>query len=312
MAATIDRTTILRGPGTAAYAGATLYDASGIEASVETSTKEIPSSVSGKLDTIKTDQLIKVSLTPCGQLNAAILAALYPHQTPVIGASLCGAVDRALVIHSLAGTELTLLNAVVTKCPELILSPVETAFGQAEITALLGKGKKPVDADALYKIASKAYASGAPDPTGITGAYYTATYGGLQIPDTVEGWKVTVELQTQAVQTDALGTVDYTLSGVTVRAACTPLGLTEAQLLTLAGLNKPRGASLAGASDLVITGQGGLTVTLRHAALVQSPLRWGNTQNRIGEIAFEAHRAFSGATPGELYTIALASETVNG
>lgn len=302
--AIIDRTTILRGPGTATWAGITLFDAEGIEATLETSTKEITSSISGKLDTIKTDQTAKVTLTPCGQLTDAILAALYPHQIPVIGTSLCGAADRPLTIHSMAGTKLTFHNGIITKCPEIILSPVATAFGSAEFSALLAKGKTADQPTAFYTVEEKVdYTAGAPDPTGITGAYYTAKYGTLDIPDTVDGWKVTVELAVEPVVTDALGTIDYTLSGVTVRATCTPLGLSEGDLLKLSGIAKPRGASLAGASDLVITGAGGLAVTLRHAALVQSPLKWGNTANRIGEIAFEAHRDFTGDTPGELYRV---------
>ena len=46
----------------------TIFDATGITADVESSSQEIPSSVSGAIDTIKTDQIGTVKLTPCGQL----------------------------------------------------------------------------------------------------------------------------------------------------------------------------------------------------------------------------------------------------
>ena len=75
----INRNTILRGPGTVVFGGATLYDASGITCEIESATAGLPSSVSGEIGTIKTDAIGKVTLTPCGQISAGILAALFPY-----------------------------------------------------------------------------------------------------------------------------------------------------------------------------------------------------------------------------------------
>ena len=299
------RTSIIRGPGAVKFGAVTLYDADGINAEIDSATQEVPSSISGPLDTIKTDQTGSVTLTPCGQLSADILAALFPHQTPQIGASLCGAADTPLIVHSLAGTKVTFLNAFLSGVPELLLSPVNTAFGQAAFTALLANGKAPGDENAFYKVESGAYNLGYPDPEGLTGVHYTGTFGSLSIPDTADGWTVNVELGTEPVQTDSQGTIDHTLSGVTVRARCTPLGLTEAQLLAALPVGLGRGASLRGESDLVIAGAGGLTVTLKNAKIVTGPLAWGNTTLRAGEIGFIAQRAFSQGTAGALYTVAM-------
>lgn len=307
---TINRTNILRGPGAAIIgtgpSAITLHDATGITAELNSSTQDVPSSISGTLDTIKTDQTATITLTPCGQLSDAILAALYPHQTPSIGASLLGPTDTPLAVHSLAGTRVEFVAAALTACPELILSPIATAFGQATYTALLGLGKLPDSEHAFYKLLATPYTAGAPDPTNITGVHYTATYGDLlTIPDTLNGWRVQVELAIDPVLTDSAGTIDLTLSSVTVRASCTPLGITEAQLLAALPIAKPRGATIATDSDLVITGTGGLTVTLHRAGLVTGPLQWGNTTLRAGQLGFVAHRKFTGATPGALYNIAL-------
>ena len=299
------RTSILRGPGSIKFGSLALYDADGISAEVEISTAEVPSSISGTLDTIKTDQTGKVTFTPCGQLSADILDALYPHQTPSIGASLCGSTDTALVVHSLAGTKVTFVNAFLSGIPELRLSPTRTAFGQAEFTALLGLGKAPGDSAAFYTTESAAYNGGYPDPAGLTGAQYAGTYGSLSIPDTADGWTVSFELGTTPQQTDNAGTIDHTLDSITVRAKCTPLGLTESQILAALPVASARGASLRGSNDLVIAGAGGLTVTLKNASLVTGPLAWGNTTLRVGEIGFVAQRAFSSGTAGALYTVAL-------
>ena len=109
------------------------------------------------------------------------------------------------------------------------------------------------------------------------------------------------------MQTDLLGTVDYTIAGVSVTATCTPLGLTEAQILAALPITKGRGASLAGTNDLVIAGTGGLTVTLKNATMVTGPLQWGNTTLRAGEVAFRAHRAFSSGEPGALFDVEITS-----
>ena len=274
---------------------------------MESSSQEIPSSVSGAIDTIKTDQVGTIRLTPCGQLSDDLLALLYPYGTPTIGARVFPDADVPLTVHSVAGTKVTFVNAALTTMPPLLLSPVKTAFGEAVFTALLGLGKKPSDANSFFTTAAAAYASGGPDPTGIVGVQYSATFGSLNILDTLDGWTVTPEIQLEPVTTDLLGTVDYTVSGVTCTATCTPLGLTEAQLLGALPITKDRGTSLKGAADLVITGAGGLTVTLKNATMLRGPLQWGNTTLRAGEVQFTAHRAFTNGAPGAVFSVEMAA-----
>ena len=122
------RQSIIRGPGTVTFGGVKFFDASGITAEIDSATQEVPSSIIGKLDTIKTDQTGKVTLTPVGNLSEALLGVLFPAwmQTPVIGTSLFGTTDAPLVISSRAGTKLTFAAAALTKCPDLLLSPVKT------------------------------------------------------------------------------------------------------------------------------------------------------------------------------------------
>lgn len=307
----ITRTNILRGPGTVIFNtgndAQTIFDATGITADVESSSQEIPSSVSGAIDTIKTDQVGTIRLTPCGQLSDDLLALLYPYGTPTIGARVFPDADVPLTVHSVAGTKVTFVNAALTTMPPLQLSPVKTAFGEAVFTSLLGLGKKPSDTNSFFTTAAAAYASGGPDPTGIVGVQYSATFGSLNILDTLDGWTVTPEIQLEPVTTDLLGTVDYTVSGVTCTATCTPLGLTEAQLLGALPITKDRGTSLKGAADLVITGAGGLTVTLKNATMLRGPLQWGNTTLRAGEVQFTAHRAFTNGAPGAVFSVEMAA-----
>lgn len=306
------RQSIVRGPGTVTYSSVKLFDASGVTAEIDSATKDVPSSVSGTLDTIKTDQVGKVTLTPVCGLSAALLAVLYPDwlRRPAVGRSVFGASDVPLVVSSKAGTKVTFACAALTKPPELRLSPVETAFGAAEFTALLPNGKLPTDASSkLYKVEAAAYADGEPPRTGLTGLHYAATLGDLAIPDTLDGWTVTVEPRLEPVATDSQGTVDYTLAGVDVTAKCTPLGLSEAQILSALPALRGRGASIAGADDLVVKAAGGLTVTLRHASAVAGPLNWGAASLRAGELGFRAH---VDAATGALFDVAYGAAQASG
>ena len=300
------RTSIIRGPGTVVYGGKAFFDASGISAEIESATSEIPSSISGSIATIKTDQTGKISFTPCGQLAADLIALLYPYGSPTVGSSVCGSADRPLVVHSLAGTKVSFVNAVLSKMPEIYLSPIRTAFGSAEFSAALGLAKAPGDADAFYKVEQAAYDSGAPDPESITGVQYAGTFGDLSIPDTLEGWTITPEVTLEPVTVDSVGTIDWTIAGVSCTATCTPVGLTEAEILAALPVSGARGSMIGGDSDLVVSGAGGLKVTLMNASLVRGPLQWGTTTLRAGELGFTAHRSFAGGVPGPVFEVELA------
>lgn len=301
----INRNTILRGPGTVKFGGVTVFDANGITCEIESATQGLPSSISGEIGTIKTDQTGKISFIPCGQISAAILAALFPYASAAIGSSACGAADTPCVVHGMSGTRVTLVNCCVRKMPEIYLSPVKTAFGSVELAAALGLAKGPTDDAALYTVEQAAYDAGAPDPTGITGVAYAGTFGALSIPDTADGWTITPEVTLQPVSTDTLGTIDWTVASVGCTAKCTPLGLTEEQILAALPATRARG-SLIGGDDLVVTGAGGLKVTLHGASLVTGPLQWGNTQLRAGELGFTAHRSFADGVPGPVFTVEMA------
>ena len=301
----INRNTILRGPGTVKFGGATVFDANGITCEIESATQGLPSSISGEIGTIKTDQTGKISFIPCGQISAAILAALFPYASAAIGSSACGADDTPCVVHGMSGTRVTLVNCCVQKMPEIYLSPVKTAFGSVELAAALGLAKGPTDDAALYTVEQAAYDAGAPDPTGITGVAYAGTFGALSIPDTADGWTITPEVTLNPVSTDTLGTIDWTVASVGCTAKCTPLGLTEEQILAALPATRARG-SLIGGDDLVVSGAGGLKVTLHGASLVTGPLQWGNTQLRAGEIGFTAHRSFKDGVPGPVFEVELA------
>jgi len=294
----VTRDTIVRGPGTVVFDGVQIDGRDGINATIDSATQDLTTDAKGKIGTMKTDQVGKVTATPYGRVTKQLLALLYPHRSPVIGSSLLGAADRPLTIRSAAGRKVVFSSAALTRPPELRLSPVSTAFGQCEFTAVLARLKYPDEPGAFVDVIAEPFGtfdSARPQ----TGAVYTATYGDVTFRDTVDGWRVAVEPQIEIVTVDNLGSIDIMLSGMNVTARCTPVGFDEQDIISMLPATRARGADIVG-PDLVIAGTNGLAVALKNAALLQGPLQWGNAQLRTGELMFTAN--VDGAT-GKLYEI---------
>lgn len=308
--ATPTRQTIISGPGAVIFGGQTIHDKEGIEASIESQQEAALSSLYGQVTAFKADQVGKITFTPCGSISADLLAVLFPHASPVMGASLFGAADAPAVVHSLAGVKLTAHAAALTKIPSLALSPVRTAFGQAELTFLVANGLAPSTASGFYTVAAAAFTATALADTAVKTGVYLGTYNATTI-HTQDGWTVEFDLQTTPVVIDDTGTVDLLLSGLTVRASCTPVGITEADLMALQPHLLDRGSSMIGAYDLTIatTVVGGLSVVLKNARCMTGPLAWGNGKLRAGQLGFTAHREFTAGVGAALYSVAVVAGT---
>lgn len=302
----IDRTTLSKGPGLVTLGSTAFHDKEGITSELMTETEKQPSSIYGELASRITDQTGKTSFTPVGIITQAILDKLYPaaYQTPVIGASIFGATDEACTVHSRAGQKVTWPNSALTNMPEIYLSARKTAFGSAEITHLLKNDTERTASESLVAVAAAAYTAAAFSESDIKMVQYTAAWGALLTDlQAAEGWTITPELSISPRVIDDYGTIDYELDKVSISAKCRPIGLTESDILENLPLEQNIGAVPSKQEDLVITGTGGLTVTLKNATLLQGPLQYGTTELRAGELLFVANTDVTAA--GELFSIAL-------
>ncbi len=305
----MSRLTLIRGPGAVKFGDVVLHDADGIQADIQVAASPVSTSIEGEVDQWINSRFGTISFRPAGEATAAILAALYPHQTPVIGASLLGAVDVPLVVASKAGVKVTYHAAALMQPPQLRLSATQTAFGSAaQFRALLAAGKAPGDEDALVSIESEAW-SDATYPfaaTNLLRGAYLGTYDGATITPR-GGWTIDVQLATQAVQVDHEGEIDILLTGVTVAAKCEPQGMTEAALAALLPYTAANGESIRAGNDLVISaGAGKIAVTLHDARPLVGPMRWGTVALRSGEVAWIAQRKLTAGVPGALYSVGIA------
>jgi hypothetical protein len=222
-----------------------------------------------------------------------------------------GSVDVATIVHSLAGTKVTFHSTALTKIPSLKLSTTETAFSsQAEVTAIVKTGVARVTANSLYTVAATAFV-GAFDAADILGGVYQGVWGpGTNDVtfQTMSGWDIEFDLELEPQYADGVGTYDMILKGVTVRAKCTPIGVSETTLLGYLNLQDSgavMGGTMRNGYTLTISCYPGLTVVLNEAVLKTGPLAWGSSTLRTGEIGFVAHRLISDGVPAALYSVAM-------
>lgn len=307
----ITRQTVIRGPGSVTRNAVQFFDRDGIKADLMLDSFGVTTSAFGLVDTRLGDITAKISFRPEGRISTALLAALYPYGNPTIGSSLFGATDIPTDIHSMAGTKVTFHATALTKMPGLKLSLSETAFSSAaEITALVKNATEHTAANSLYTVATAAW-TGAFDAADIKGGVYIGTWGtglGAVTLTTADGWTVDFELQLEPQKADSVGTYDIMITGITARARCRPIGISEDTLLGYSnaqGSTALLGGTMRSGKDLVIAATGALTVTLKEVALITSSMEWGNTSLRAGEVEFVAHRTLSTGIPAAMFTVAM-------
>jgi hypothetical protein len=302
----IDRTTIAKGPGLATLGTTAFHDKDGIVSELVTETEKQPSSIYGELSTRITDQMGKTTLTPVGLVTEGILAKLYPaaYKTPVPGTSVFGATDEACTVHSKDGQKVTWPNSALTNMPEIYLSARKTAFGQAEITHLLENNTERTASGSLVARAALPYSDAGFLESDIKMVKYLGTWGStLTDIQAAEGWTITPELSLRPEVSDDYGTIDYWLDKVSITARCSPIGLSEDDILTNLPIEQDIGGIPSNTEDLTIAGTGGLTVVLHNATLVEGPLRYGTAERRAGELVWVANPDVT--VGGALFTVAL-------
>jgi len=301
-----NRTMLCSGPGTFYRGAEKIYSSSGINAELDPVTQKLPSDLVGDLDTIKTDQRARISVTNTGHITPGILTLLYPWRNPLasIGKGIFGTADIPAWIHSTAGKKVTFKNTALVQPPPLILSRTKTAFGTAEfwgLIDLLGD-----TAAGLHKIETAPYPpADLPLLTalGLTGALYVATWNNFTLGGTKNGWEISFEPEFEDVTCDELGTIDRIFAGMAVIAKCQPLGWDESKIFDNSPIATGLGMSIVKETPLNIASATGLDVTLYNAALITTPMQWGKTTIRAGELAFAAHIN----SEGKLYDVKLAS-----
>lgn len=306
----INRTTVITGPALVTFAGQTFWSKGDITLKPVTNNFKIGTSAFGDVDERTQDKSIEISFEPDGRFTSGLAAVLWPYAATAIGASIYGGSDRALVVHSRAGTKVTVHNASLTGMPNLRLGVGKTIQGNVTFTGLLKNSTDPTDAAAYYTVASESY----PGDTGfdiadIKTLAYASAWGGSSPWDaflTEEGWEISFDLSLAPVMVDGLGTVDMRLQSLGVNARAIPVGPTEAQVLTAMGNTRALGASVASANDLIVSATG-LYFSLSKAGVRSAELGYGAERKRIGQLEWFATRTVTAGVADPLFYLGTAA-----
>jgi len=308
----VQRAALIRGPGCAIYDSVTLHAQEAITADVKVSTFRPKTATHGDGAPRILDAVGEVTWNPTGRISTEILAIFFPEifKNPSQGARVFPAQDKALLIHAKAGDKLQFANSALTGMPVIALTPSATAFGPVTFSAVIKDNTPRETAGSFYTIpqtASWAYPLLDDDVV----LPYSATWNNLSII-TETGWRITPTVQLNPITVDGIGTVDFEILGVSVKASCKPSAWTASQLLTsLRPEGIAIGTTLRLGKDLVITAAapGGLVVTLYDAVLSAAPAAYAPNAPRAGEITFEASRTFVGEAPsttlGKLFDVTI-------
>lgn len=304
----------ITGPAIVIRGGASIYFRDGLTVTVNTQTGEVPSDFHGTVDTFLRSRSITISGRPEGMI--ANLSQIFGLGVANVGASIFGASDTALVIHTKAGQTITYERSGISKMPSLKLSATDDFFGDAmEWTCLGDPTTEPTDAAHWKTIVTSAFADVTYSETTKLRYRYTAAYGSTPYDAMTaqEGFTISLNQTNEEISDDNVGLADIVLRSLTATCNFVPSNLTEAQvdgLIKLQGSGAVLiGESIAkGATDLVITGDNGptsFTATLHKAGFGQSAYMYQTGRLRAGEVQALTRRTWSTGVANPLYTFAI-------
>ena len=302
----------IAGPAILTFDSQVWYTEGDIDVDIQQAEWEPQSSRYGNLGPrIRSLPVARVSFKPDGQVTSGRASKAFPYTLASVGASVFAAVDKTLVIQTLAGQAYTFGKAALIQSPTLVLSASKTFFDGSMVFMCLTKTNvDPTTTDSFLDIAAVAFSETTFDETKILSPGYTAALGavsGLTAIESLDGFRIELPIRVQELSVDRFGVIGAHLTGLGP-ATCrfTPAGLTEAIWLTLVNLDgasvRLPGQTTAGTNDLVISGTG-ITVTIPDVGVQASKLGFGSAKERLGEVVCHSKPIFTVGVPGSLLTI---------
>jgi len=287
-------------------------------------TTPVAAAMFGRIGETLDDVTAKISVTPFD--NWGLLATLYPTflgisngsnaGALVVGTRPHGAANVATKIWTPDGRLYNFVRTAVTKHPDLKLGVGVPLFGACEITALGDPTLNP--GVASFLVAANAITeTGGVDPGGAfvtsdfirgawTGAWGTlAGFGGdggaaLQAEDF---WTISVNAKYSALKVQKL-TRHLKLDSVEIMAKARIVGPSHTQIIGELGTQTL--GSLFGsntdAADLVLSGPGGKTITVKQTEIKGAGFEFGGTRLGTGEVGFVTQMKFTAGAPTPLLT----------
>jgi len=303
----LNRTTILAGPALVQYAGSSFWSKGDITLTPTIKTFDIATAAFGKVDKRRSNFTLDISFEPSGAFTGTLASVLWPYAATPIGSSIVGGTDKPLTIWTRDGKKLVVYNAVLSAMPPLSVSVGKTMIGTVKFTGILANNTDPANAAAYYSLTSVAY----PGDTGfavsdiktfaVTAAWGASSPWSSFLAD--GGWDISFSQQNKEMEVDGLGTVDITLSDLTVTAKATPIGPAEADILAALAPNVSLGNSIAAAANPLNISATGFYARIYNAAIDASALMYGADKKRLGPTTWVATRTVTAGLADPLFYV---------
>lgn len=310
-----------RGSAVVTLNGGTFYTRSDIMAKHSPVLNPEKTSLYGQIDKSRKDLVIKLPLTLFGLWSN--LGVLFPSYAlnPVVGASIYPATDSAatpLVIKAKNGDRIAYGNAAITKLFGLYLGVDSEIFAAAvEVSCILRAGFLPTDSGAYFVRDTATYIEPGFSNAAFLKARWTGCWGsgtpnvptgfGVIVPQ--KGFNVDWNLDLKPFTVDGYGTVDMTIGEGGMIANCKAIGIgpTMAQIDAASAIGTADMGTLLSAVGYPLTLTSGThSLVLNNASLIEHTTTFGIERLRVGEVAWETTRGFSGtpAAPAAVATVA--------
>lgn len=309
----MDRNLILKGPAVVIRGQHTYFTKGEITVKANKETWDVESNILGSAGKRVTSKSFTVSFVPQGMLDT--VAAYFPWGQADLGASVFGATDTPLVIHTLSGRKLTFAASGNLGVRTLHCGTDATALGEISFLCLGKLDTADSTADSRVKIEEAAFSATGYDRAKIKTPGYQATLtignGTPVVMQGLEGFDINIEPSFDADSVNAYGQIGQTLSGISASALFKPCSLTEAGVLALLKLQGEGCQEIGdelGPSDatLVIAPVNaqakGVTATLYGVGAQECEFKFGLKQKRVQGVRFDASPILD--TTFKLFTIA--------
>lgn len=317
----IDRNLILKGPAVVIRGAHTYFTKGEITVKANKETYSIESNILGSAGKRVTSKSFTVSFVPQGMLDTA--AAYFPWGQADLGASIFGATDTTLIIHTLSGRKFTFAASGNLGVRSVHCGTDATALGEISFLCLGKLSTADSTADSRVKVEEAAFAATGYDRAKITTPGYQATLvvgtgeaAVTTVMQGLEGFDINIEPSFDADSVNAYGQVGQTLSGIAARAVFKPCSLTEAGVLALLRfegsgcqeIGDDLGPADATLTIAPISGTAkGVTAILYGVGAQEAEFKFGLKQKRVQGVRFDASPILD--TTFKLFSIAFPTWT---
>lgn len=289
----IDRTTLLRGPGFITFDSASIHSTDDIVVTQVDVYSDKLTSGFARTGRSLLNRYFEVTATPAMWTD---LAKLFPYASAQIGDTIYGDDDLPLVITPRNGAPITFTNAAITQLPGLKLASGAPTFKAPVKWTCLVANSTSAGTQANFFALGSAAANVA--LTGFTAANirssrYTGTRNSVTLRSDT-GFDVDIALALAWDQPDGEPYTQARITALNISAKCRPVGLTEAAYAALLNPTTDIGDEPTGYS-LTIAGAatGAPSVVLANTLVdTNSGYAYGGSP-RLGELSFEGIRTIS-------------------